>query len=365
MLPETLQPDAILGRRSRLQARLKAAKRAFTTRRVNFDDCARLIRSNVTPRTGDLVLARVASVGQHGRIENIHGRRGALFVGDEIVVAYGNRYAPDQFEAYVPTDMSSCHLVAGGGVAAMMKTRHSAMKMPTVIEPVGLIADADSLPINLSRYALPSHPLKKRNRPYTIAVAGSSMNAGKTTTVASIVRGLTLAGLKVGTAKLTGTGSGGDLWSMIDSGAATAIDFTDAGHASTFGLSGIALSLISERLLGALSDDGVDVAVVEIADGLFQKETANLLEIAKDNGWFDTVIFAAGDAMGATFGVNWLIERGHNVTSISGLVSASPLASREAEIATGMHVATIAELTDPIEVTKLVFPEMETKRKVA
>jgi hypothetical protein len=37
---------------------------------------------------------------------------------DAIIVAYGHRYAPDQFEAYVPEDLGPCHLVAGGGVAA-------------------------------------------------------------------------------------------------------------------------------------------------------------------------------------------------------------------------------------------------------
>jgi hypothetical protein len=365
MLAETFTPENIMGRRSRLQARLKAAKRAFTTRRVNLDDCVRLIRTNVAPKPGDLVLARVSTVGQHARIENIHGRRGALFVGDEIIVAYGNRYAPDQFEAYVPADMSRCHLVAGGGVAAMMASRHARMKQPTIIEPVGLIADADGRAVNLSSYAIETELTAEKARPYTIAVAGSSMNAGKTTTVASIVRGLTLAGLKVGTAKITGTGSGGDLWSMIDSGAVTAIDFTDAGHASTFGLDADALASTAERLLDALAHEGVDVAVVEIADGLLQHETAAMLGLGRNNRWFDNIVFAAADAMGAAFGVNWLNERGHHIAAVSGLVSASPLASREAAKATGLHVATIAELTDAVQVTKLLFPEMEPERKVA
>ena len=35
----------------------------------------------------------------------------------EIMVAYGNRYAPDQFEAELPKTMASCHLAAAGGVA--------------------------------------------------------------------------------------------------------------------------------------------------------------------------------------------------------------------------------------------------------
>jgi len=46
-----------------------------------------------------------------------NGRRQTLFEGDEIIVAYANRHAPDQFEAEVPDSLSDCHLVASGGVA--------------------------------------------------------------------------------------------------------------------------------------------------------------------------------------------------------------------------------------------------------
>ena len=106
-----------LGRTDRLQARLAAAKRAFTTRNVDLSAAVRMVRAGRRPEAGDLILARVTQLGQHRRIENVHGRRGDLYVGDEIIVAYGNRYAPDQFEAVVPADLGRVQLVAGGGVA--------------------------------------------------------------------------------------------------------------------------------------------------------------------------------------------------------------------------------------------------------
>lgn len=71
--------------------RIAAAKRAFTTRRVDFSIAARLIPAGV-PRPGDLVLARVDTIGQHPRIEWPDGRRAKLYVGDEIIVAYGGRH---------------------------------------------------------------------------------------------------------------------------------------------------------------------------------------------------------------------------------------------------------------------------------
>ncbi len=340
-------------RSTRLHQRLAAAKRAFTTRNVDFGCAVRMVRSGRRPAAGDVILARVISLGQHRRIENIHGRRGDLYVGDEIIVAYGNRYAPDQFEAYVPEDLGPCDLVAGGGVAARATCRHAGIKPATRIEVIGALMRADGRPLNLSDFAT-ANP--SRQRPArVIAVVGSSMNAGKTTTVAGIVHGLTRAGFRVGTAKLTGTGSGGDLWAMRDAGAMLAVDFTDAGHASTFGVQPDDLGQIAQALMARLADAGADIAVVEIADGLLHGETAQLVELGQQRGWFDGFVFAAADAMGAAYGCDWLAGRGITPLAVSGLVSASPLAAREAERASGIGIATLAELRDPVAAARIIF----------
>jgi hypothetical protein len=349
--------DSLTGtaRSDRLQTRLAAAKRAFTTRNVDLAQATRMVRSGRRPAAGDVILARVTALGQHRRIENIHGRRGDLYIGDEIIVAYGNRYAPDQFEAYVPEDLGPCHLVAGGGVAAQATCRHAGIRPATQIEVIGALVQADGRALNLADFALVQ---PSRLRPArVIAVVGSSMNAGKTTTVAGIVHGLTRAGFRVGAAKLTGTGSGGDLWSMRDAGAALAVDFTDAGHASTFGTTPDALGVITQSLLAQLDEAGMDIAVVEIADGLLQAETAALVEMGHAKGWFDGVVFAAADAMGAAFGCSWLAARGIAPLALSGLVSASPLASREAAAATGTPLATLAQLRDPVDAARIVFSD--------
>ncbi len=343
-------------RAGRVQQRLQVAKRAFTTRHVALDQVERLVRTGRTPRAGDVILARVASVGQHARIENIHGRRGQLYVGDEIIVAYGNRYAPDQFEALVPTDLDDCDLVAGGGVAAKMLTRHASMKAPTRIEPIGLLIRADGTALNLADFA-PAKPVSGKRPAHVIAVVGSSMNAGKTTTAAGLVHGLSRAGFRVGAAKVTGTGSGGDLWTMRDAGAVEAVDFTDAGHASTFCVETAGLAQTVDALLTKLDDSGVDIAIVEIADGLLQSETATIMGMAQGHGWFDGIVFAAADAMGAAFGVQWLARHGWTPLAVSGLVSASPLASREAVRETGIAMATLSDLRDPVAVTRIAFAD--------
>lgn len=345
-------PDGCDVRESSLHQRLAAARRAFTTRNADFDDVRSLDRA-ARPRAGDLVLARVVTIGQHPRLESPEGRRQTMYPGDEIVVVYGNRYAPDQFDAVVPDSLDICDLVAGGGIAAAMRAKHHRMKNPTRIEPIGLLAKEDGTIINVAHYRMafaePQNPLCK-----VIVIVGTSMNAGKTTTAATLIHGLNRAGLKVGAAKVTGTGSGGDVWSMVDAGARIALDFTDAGHGTT---AGVTLDrLVDDSLmLIARASHGHDVAVIEIADGLFQTETAGLLREPRFAVIIDKVILAAGDAMGAAFGHQWLTAHNLPISFIAGCVGSSPLGLKEAGSATGLHVATLGELGDPQIAPRLCF----------
>lgn len=325
------------------QTRIDCAKAAYNTRRVDLTQASQLLTDNVKPQAGDLVLATVTAIGQHTRIELGSGRRATLHLGDEVIVCYGNRYAPDQFEAYVPEDLSPCNLVAAGGVAARSVNRHKKMKRATKIAPIGILADARGRALNMRDYALaPMQPAA--HRPYTIAVIGTAMNAGKTTTVANLVRGYKRKGLKVGAAKVTGTGAGGDRWSMLDAGADQVLDFTDCGMPSTFGVELGALEDVFTRLTGELAHSQVDVMVIEVADGVFQDETAALLRSPVFAAGVDSVIFAAGDALGALAGVQHLDRLDLPVIAVSGLLTASPLAIREAGAALGMPVIGAEEM---------------------
>ena len=342
------------GERERLADRLQRAKHSFVTRRVELNACRSLGRK-MAPESGDLVLATVTELGHHARLENVAGRRSQLYVGDEIVVAYGARYAPDQFEAVVPNAVEPCHLVAGGGIAARVQARHSRTRKPTEITPIGLLIDAKGQPLNLRQFALPTPPERRQGRS-VLAVVGTSMNAGKTTLAASLIRGLTLAGVRVGACKLTGTGSGGDIWSMIDAGAVRALDFTDVGYSTTAGADIAELSAAANALISHVESDKTDIVVAEIADGLFQRETAALLDpstpvCSRIDGFF----LAAADSMGAFAGVKWLRERNLPLRAVSGLLTASPLATREARAATGLDIVSTRLLTDPDYAAKIAL----------
>jgi len=277
--------------------RARHAKRSYTTRRVPVEDMDALVSSEAKPTSGDLVLARVERIGHHAKLELTDGRRAQLYAGDEIIVCYGNRYATDQFEARVSDDLSSCNLAAAGGIAGVVRAHHDRARRPTEITPLGLVADRAGHRLNLHNYALP--PAETGARAPAIVVVGTGMNAGKTTTAAHIVKGLARAGYRVGTAKVTGTGAGNDLWAMIDAGAHDSLDFIDLGHASTYMMSPREVEQLLGDLLGHLSARGANIAVLEIADGLLQKETMALLGSARLRAIADTIMLVAQDSVGA------------------------------------------------------------------
>lgn len=310
--------------------RIAGTKAAYSTRRVDFERATQLLAGDVTPQTGDLVLARILKIGQHRRIELHNGRRALLYERDEVIVSYAARYAPDQFEAYVPEDLDECDLVAAGGVAAHCVSRHRRMKPPTRLQPLGLLADTAGERLNLWDWKLAPVPSPLR-RPLTIAVLGTMMNAGKTTCAADLIQGFKQRGWRVGAAKVTGTGAGGDRWAVTDAGADVVVDFTDAGVASTFGLNQQTVEDIFIHLNNHLAISDAEVIVLEVADGLCQRETAGLLRSEKFRSVCDGILFAAGDAFGALGGVRCLRNLGLNVMAVGGALTASTLSVNEAQ----------------------------------
>lgn len=320
--------------------RVRSAKSSYSVRRVDLSEVSGVV-TDVRPSAGDLVLARVKRLGQHQHLEFGSGRRSRLWAGDDVIVAFGARYAPDQYEAVVPHDLSPCQLVAGGGIAARVVSRHANMKPATDIEPLGLLGNSQGV-INVRTAALGPAPSLRPS--LVVAVVGSSMNAGKTTTAANLVVGMRRRHLRVGAAKVTGTGAGGDAWMLSDAGASPVLDFTDSGFASTAGLAKEALEHILTHLTGHVASTGVTCLVLEVADGLLQRETAALVQSARFAKTVDAVVFAAADAMSAIAGVEWLRRHNLPVAAVSGLVTASPLARQEAARELSVPVVTIEEL---------------------
>ena len=322
------------------------AKWSYVTRGVTDRGAVWLGGVDREPRLGDLVVARVVSVGAHDHLENVHGRRVQLYPGDVVVGALGNRYATDFYEGYLPSG-SVAHLLTAGGVVGVVASAHVRRGEPTQLEVVGSLAGVSGVGLSMDDFALPL-PAASVSASVggpelgTFVVVGSSMNAGKTTTAAALIRGWARAGLRVGAGKVTGSGSGKDRWMYEDAGAGEIVDFLDFGMASTFGYP---LARLRQTMVGirdTLVARGASVVVLEIADGLLQAETRGLAEELA--GFADGAVLAVADGLSAVAGAAIMRGVGVPVRVVSGLVTASPLAAREAAAATGLAVLSPAEL---------------------
>jgi hypothetical protein len=320
---------------------LSAAKWGYVTRGVSGRAGLSIGEVVDAAELGVFVVAQVVSVGVHEFLEDPHGRRARLYPGDLVVGAYGNRYATDFYEGYLPERDAPVHLLTAGGVIGTVASAHTGRAGPTVLEVLGPLCDSADTAVRTDDVAV-AGVSASLPRCGTVVVVGSAMNAGKTTATAAIVRGFSRAGVRVGAGKVTGSGSGKDRWEYVDAGAHAVADFLDFGMASTFGYPVQRLLATMCAIRDRLVFLGADVVVLEIADGLLQAETRALCAVLP--GFADAVVLAVGDALGAVAGMGVLTELNVVVGAISGLVTASPLASREAAAATGLAVISPAEL---------------------
>jgi hypothetical protein len=331
-------------------------KHGYATHAVPFAAMAGTIPPEGLPEAGDLALAEVLELGRHATLETRQGVTTSLFPGDRLLVAFGNRYATDQYEGYVPRHpVGECDLLSIGGVCGEVVSMHDAMTPPTRLRLLGAVCDRAAQPLNLRSFALPVPSAEPLERPEVVLVVGSSMNSGKTTTVGTIARSLCRAGNHVAALKVTGTAAGKDGRFFASSGAQPVLDFTDAGHPSTYLLELDELLLVYRKLLGHARAAGPDYVVIEIADGIFQRETRMLLESGVLHETVDHVFFAANDSLSAESGVRALRRAGLPVRATTGVVTRSPLAAREAEATTDLPCISVERMIEG-EIPRLLRP---------
>ena len=341
---------------------LQHAKWAFTTRRVNRNDVAGFSTAFSHADTGDLVLARITDIGYHKRVQLTHGRPSTSYPGDWVVLACGDRYAPDQFEAIGEIDPDRADLVAGGGIIGRIRVSHDRISHSTKLKPVALLTGQDGKHINLAHYSLPA--LRSRTPLPVLLVVGASMNAGKTTAAASLAHGLHRAGKRVAAIKATGTGAYGDLNTFSDAGINIVMDFTDAGMASTYRQPIHKLEDAFQTLMAHAAVAGAELAVVELADGIYQQETAALLKSRRIRQHVKGLVYATGDAISAVGGVQHLTQLGLRPAAVSGKISCSPLAATEARAHFDMPVLSRLDLCNPKTASGL-FHSVTPERYVA
>jgi len=244
----------------------------------------------------------------------------------------------NQYEGYVPQQVvDECDMLSVGGVFGEVASRHSVMGMPTRLRILGAVCDQHGRPLSQRAFGLPLRSrFNEEGQAEVILVIGASMNAGKTTTAGMLARALAQAGRRVSAAKLTGTAAGKDGRFIASCGADPVLDFTDAGYPSTYMLGLDELLLVHRTLLAHLRATQPDYIIVEVADGIFQRETRMLLESAAFCASVDHLFFAANDSLSAECGVRWLRGYGLPLRATAGMLTRSVVVMREAEEATGV-----------------------------
>ncbi|MBE0414723.1 hypothetical protein [Yoonia sp.] len=344
-------------------AALSDAKWTFSTRRVDRALVAGMNTDFAAARAGDLILAQVATLGQHRRVQLSSGRPSFIYPGDMVVLACGARYAPDQFEGLAEIDPDGADLLAGGGCIGRMTARNQRVKSATRLLPMGRLLDAAGVPVNLARFALPASD--RADDIPVIFVIGTAMNSGKTLATAQLALGLRRAGYRVAALKGTGTGAFGDFNEYADTGAHVVADFTDAGMVTTYQEPLARVKAGLNCLLGHAAEQGCDIAVMEIADGLFQRETGALVADPWFRARLSGLVFACGDAVAAAGGVAELARHGLRPDVLTGILSCSPMAVAEAVTATGVMVLRKDDLADPAEANVFALRALSGDRRAA
>ena len=309
---------------------MKSIKKSIICKNINDYQIDESIIKEHQPKAGDVAIFEVLELGTLNAIQDEDGRNCHIFPGDKIMVTFGNRYASNQFEGYVPVGHHETYdLMGKGGVAGIVKSMYYKLELrgPTQLRLVGYATTSEGKVINTVYHH--TEPVKftigKARHHKTILSIGSSMDSGKTTSAAYLCRGLKAAGNRVAFMKLTGTVFNKDRMLAFDCGADVAVDFSELGFPSTYLCSLDCIMDIYEGLLANVAHINPDYVVIEIADGLLQRETEMLIENKAFMSTIDYVLFSSGDSLSALQGVATLRDKGVEPFAVSGMINTCPL----------------------------------------
>ncbi|WP_299212302.1 hypothetical protein [uncultured Aquimarina sp.] len=307
---------------------------------------------NHQPIAGDVAIFEVIHIGSLNAIQDFEGRNSYIFPGDKVMLAFGNRYASNQFEGYVPEKFQQEYdLIGKGGVAGTVVSMFYKLELkgPTKLKLVGYVTGKQGNVINTTYYH--RRPVKfdsKKTRNFkTILSIGSSMDSGKTTTAAYLCRGLKTSGYQVAYIKLTGTVFNKDRMLAYDCGADVVSDFSEFGFPSTYLCATDTIMDLYEGLLSEVAAAQPDYVIIEVADGLYQQETRALLNHSLFTETIDHVILSCCDSLAVNSGVQLLSPIfGDRLFALAGLFTGSPLLVAEVESQSSIPILTLDKLLE-------------------
>jgi hypothetical protein len=281
------------------------------------------------PAAGDVAVFRVSRIGNHGRIVSSDNRKIRIYPGDLIVGVFGNRYATDAFEAEIE-GLKDLSLLTAAGMVGTVKSKHYSVGRPTRLSFVGFLTDMSDHKVNLKETKF------KKSEPTTglknlVIIVGAGMNSGKTTACRRLIKSFSQSGYRVAAFKLTGSVSNRDQDEMSAAAASHTLDFSDFGFPSTYKCAKEELIDLFKTMVASIEKVNPDVALMEIADGVLQRETHLLLSDPLIKQSAKGIVLTAESATSALYVVEHLKRMGYRVIAVSGAITSSPLYVKEFE----------------------------------
>ena len=242
------------------------------------------ITTEVSPEMGTVLAVQVLQDKPiYNELELPTGRLSKLKKDDIIAVALGERMAMKGFAGRLPKSLKVddvIHLLNMGGVAGICTSANvQEVGEPLRIRVLGGIARDGKL-LNINQVKLFEPVASMKNDTPLIIINGSSMDSGKTTVAAEVIKTLTRIGMRLAGVKLTGVGAMRDLYKMEDYGVYESVSFVDAGITSTANIDEKIMVNIAKGALEHLSRGQPDAIMVEFGDGIMGRY--GVMPILKD-----------------------------------------------------------------------------------
>ena len=288
--------------------------------------------------TGDYVVCRVlAASGVSSCVELPNGRLANLLPGEEVVGAFGHRFATLEIVGGW-TDIGAdgrVDILTGGGLIGRTTSSSDLAASAIPAQYVGhVLRDGDKATMRGFVETVPEVPFTTP----VVLIVGTSMSAGKTTSARVVTRELRQMGKTVLGAKFTGAGRFRDVLAMKDAGAQYVMDFMDVGLPSTY-VPPAEFRSIMKELLSRIARLPVDVVVAEAgASPLEPYNGGEAVELLGDN--VAMTILAASDP----YAVLGIMEAfGRKPDLVTGPATNTEAGVQLVERLTGLRAANVRE----------------------
>ena len=278
------------------------------------------------PNAGDIGLFKVTRIGSHTRLINVSSQKLRIYAGDLFTGVFGNRYATDAIEAEVDK-VRNLSLITTAGMVGTVRSKHSSIRRTTQVSFLGYLTSDDER-INTKELVFAKSGRTTQlpdQQPNLVVIIGSGMNSGKTTFCRKLIKSFRRKGTKVAACKLTGSISPRDFDEMVSASAIHVTDFSDYGFPSTYKCDREEILDLFKTMLADLEKLKPDIIIMEVADGVLQRETKMILSEPSFKELIRGVIVTADSAPATLYTVNYLEQAGYNILCVSGSITSSPL----------------------------------------